>query len=406
MGYRYISADNHLEIVQVPKDTFVSRVPAKFRDAAPQVVETDGGTKWTVEGRLRGPAADGNDREKLVARYTNLGVDMPGDSLGADPDVLLEHMDISDVYAGVFFGATRKWDFKDPGLEKAVYRAYNDYVVELNSADPDRLIVLPWLNANHPETCAPELLRLAALGVKAVEFSVSDAGVPVFSPDWEPLWAAAEDAGIPLCTHVGDAAGTPYPPNEFGQSLAHFAQVPFIPMGRHVAQLVFSGMFERHPKLHFTVGECRIGWLPFLFQWMVRCQNDRLPDGTFPLPHKPTDYITRNMSFTFEEDYVGMKMIDDPELWLDKTAMWGNDYPHPQGTWPDITPSLDKMFEHVHPALKQELVWSRAQRIFKIKGPDAGTLDRTEEAKAKLRTIESNRARFGGRVSAGVGDIV
>ena len=100
MSYRYISADNHLEIVQVPKDTFISRVPAKFKDAAPQVVETDGGTKWTAEGRLRGPAADGNDREKLVARYTNLGVDMPGDSLGADPDVLLEHMDISDVYAG------------------------------------------------------------------------------------------------------------------------------------------------------------------------------------------------------------------------------------------------------------------------------------------------------------------
>jgi predicted TIM-barrel fold metal-dependent hydrolase len=407
MPYRYISADNHLQIEYAPKDTFTKRLPAHFKEQTPRVEETANGTRWVVEGRPVTPAADGNDREFLNKRFTNLGVEIPGDKLAAHPDVLLEHMDLSDTYAGVFYGgATRKWAFKDAELEKAVYRAYSDYVMEINSVARDRLIVLPWLNARHPETCAPEIFRLAKLGAKAVEWSVNDAGVPVYSTEWEPLWAAAEETGIVICSHVGDKAGTPYPPNEYGQSLAHFSQVPFNPMGKFIAQFVFSGMFERYPRLHVSIAECRIGWLPFLFQWMDRCYTDRLPDSIVPLEELPTHYVKRNMSFTFEEDYVGTTMLAFPEMVIADTAIWGGDYPHPQGTWPDITPSLDNMFKHLDQETKHEVLFGRAQRIFNIDGPAEDAIDLTEAAHAKLRKAGSRRDRFGGRVSAGVGEVV
>ena len=83
-------------------------------------------------------------------------------------------MDIGEFYAGVYYGNTRKWVFKDKELEKAVYRAFNEWALELCAYSPDRLIVLPWLHAAFPETCAEELSRLADPGVRAVELRPHD----------------------------------------------------------------------------------------------------------------------------------------------------------------------------------------------------------------------------------------
>ena len=369
--YKYLSADNHMDLTWYPKDIIQSRISPKYREQAPKVVETEQGTQWEWEGKTRAFAADGNDWAKYAKRFAP--VEVPDGKLPpTDPKMVLQHMDIMSMYAGVFYGNTRKWTFADKEMEKEVYRVFNDWAMEVSSQSPDRIIALPWLHALFPETCAPELYRLVEKGAKAVEFSPSDAGVPVWSPEWEPLWAAAAETGTVLCSHIGDAAGTPYPPNEYGQSLAHFSQVPFNPMGKFVAQFVFNGMFERYPDLHVSVAECRIGWLPFLFQWMDRCHADRLPDTKYQLKDKPTEYIKRNMTFTFEEDYVGAKMLGDPEFMIGDSAIWGADYPHEQGqTWPNPDPAIDRMFSQLSPELKHEIVWGRTERLFRIKGPEA-----------------------------------
>jgi len=372
--YLYLSADNHMDLTWYPKDIIQSRISPKYRDAAPKVVETEQGTQWVWEDKARAFAADGKDWAKYAKRFLPVEV-AEGKLPPTDPEVLLQHMDIGKTYAGVFYGNTRKWTFNDKEMEKEVYRVFNDWTMEVSSYAPDRIIALPWLHARFPETCVPELLRLAAKGARAVEFSFADAdaGAGLWSPEWEPLWAAAEETGTVICTHVGDAAGTPYPLNEYGQSLAHFSQIPFNPMGKFVAQAVFSGMFERHPQLKVSVGECRIGWLPFLFQWMDRCHADRVADTKFQLTDKPTDYIRRNMTFTFEEDYVGAKMLQDPEFVVGDVAIWGGDYPHEQGqTWPDAGPAIERMFEGADPQLKHEVLWGRTQRLFNIKGPSEG----------------------------------
>jgi len=373
VDYQYLSADNHMDLIWYPKDIIQSRVADKYKEAAPKVVEADQGTSWEWEGSVHAFAADGKDWAKYAKRFDPITVP-EGKLPPTDPEVLLQHMDVSKIWAGVFFGNTRKWTFKDKNLEKAVYHAFNDWTLEVSSAAPDRIIALPWMHAQFPDTCADELYRLVDKGARAVEFSFADAevGAPLWSPEWEPFWSAAEETGTVVCAHIGDAAGTPYPPNEHGQSLAHFSQVPFIPVGRHVAQVVFSGVFDRHPTLKVGVAECRIGWLPFLFQWMDRCYADRLPDKMYQNKEVPTHYIRNNMWFTFEEDYIGGKMLADPEFVIGDCAIWGADYPHEQGqTWPDAGPAMERLFSGVSDELKHEIVWGRTQRLFGIKGPDA-----------------------------------
>jgi len=46
MTFQAISADCHMDLTFLPPDTFISRVPAKFRDRAPRVVDRDGVTYW------------------------------------------------------------------------------------------------------------------------------------------------------------------------------------------------------------------------------------------------------------------------------------------------------------------------------------------------------------------------
>ena len=89
------------------------------------------------------------------------------------------------------------------------------------------------------------------------------------------------------------------------------------------------------------MAECRIGLVAVPDHLDGPADHgERKPDPTSPLSMLPSEYVRRNMTFTFEEDYVGARMI--PEEWahLKDTVVWGSDYPHEQGTWPDPSAAI------------------------------------------------------------------
>lgn len=370
--FQYISADNHLDPMWTPRDVWQDRVAARYKEQAPKVVETDQGTYWAWEGKPRLPSADGKDNAKhRQARFGKRGVETPEGSLPpADPQVFLEHMDMASVYSSLIYGPTRKWDIEDPALLKECYRAYNDYILELSSAAPERIIGLPNLPTKLPEACAAEVERVAKNGARGVEFSMFDAAVPAGDPAWEPVWSAAEDAGLPICCHIGDKSGAPYPENKNGSSLAHFSVVPF-GMGRHIAQVILSGVLERHPTLRFTFGEVRVGWIPFLISWMDRQVKERPPDPTVKLSKLPSEYFREQTTVTFEDDIVGARLIPMDWAYIRDSAMWGCDYPHNDVTWPNPGPIMETMFGDVDPVLKRAVVFERAAELFHVKVPAA-----------------------------------
>ena len=220
----------------------------------------------------------------------------------------------------MYFSDTRKWAFENRELNKAVTQAYNDFVMELNQQAIERICILPQIPTWAPEWAADELKRMLDKGAKAVEFHPFDLAQPIYSDAWDATFGLAAEAGVPLCCHIGDGAGVPYPPNERGSSWAHFSIAPFS-IAKYIPQFVFSGAFERFPKLQVSVAECRIGWLPFLFTWMDRQVEIRPPDPTVNLSMMPTDYIKRNMTFTFEEDRLGAQ--DDPVRLVDAQGRRG-----------------------------------------------------------------------------------
>jgi predicted TIM-barrel fold metal-dependent hydrolase len=361
-----------LDLLWVPKNAWQDRVAARFKDAAPKVVETENGTFWEWEGKLRGPSADGRDNAKHRQHFANMGVQTPEGSLPpSDPKVFLEHMDMAGIYSAVIYGFTRKPNFADPELWRKCYRAYNDFLLDFDSYAPERILAPPQIPVKFPEDAGAEFERVVQRGAKAVEFVVFDAAKPIIDPVWEPLWAAAEEADVPICCHIGDGAGVPYPINERGALFAHFSVSPFA-VAKAIPEFIFGGVLERHPKLRLSFVECRIGWLPFLIYWMDRQVDPRAhrePDPYVKLSLIPSEYVKRQMTFTFEDDMIGARLLDQDWAYIGASAIWGADYPHGQGVWPNPEPTMAELFAGKDPALQREITFDRAARFFNIRIP-------------------------------------
>ena len=229
MPHTLFSADNHWDPMWMPRNTWQHRLPAKLKEIGPKVVDTDEGSFWEWEGKIRDGAADSRDNEKYRQVLLNRGVDAPEGSLPpTDPKLLIKFMDDNNICTSVFFSSPVKWAIENEYLYREMFRAYSDFVLEQNSVAPDRIIGLPILPARYPHECADEVKRVARAGAKAVELSLTDVGASVSDPVWEPTWQAIEEDGLVLCAHISVPPNVPIPDTARGEAAAFFAANPFV----------------------------------------------------------------------------------------------------------------------------------------------------------------------------------
>jgi hypothetical protein len=208
MTYRFISADNHLDLLWMPADAWQQRLPARFREAGPRVVETERGSFWQFEGEQRGAAADGSSNATMLRILRDRGFDAPDGTLPpSDPELLLHYMDQCGTYAAVTFGGVAWKVINDPELLKAVYAAYNEFAIDVGRATNGRVVILPNVTARFAEECPAQIEALARRGIKAVEFPYWDVREPLYEEVWEPTWRAAAEAGVVICGHLSVPGG-------------------------------------------------------------------------------------------------------------------------------------------------------------------------------------------------------
>jgi hypothetical protein len=221
--YTVISVDDH--IVE-PPDTFEGRVPRKFADRAPMVVDTDdGGQTWMYDG------------QSLPNVGFNAVVGRPVSEFGFEPTRFdemrrgawdiherVKDMDLNGVYASLnfpsflpgFAGQRLQQVTKDRDLAMASVRAWNDWHIEAwAGAYPGRIIPcqLPWLL--DPEVGAKMVYENAERGYRALTFSENPAmlGLPtIHSGHWDPLMAACAATGTVVNLHIARRARPRRPP--------------------------------------------------------------------------------------------------------------------------------------------------------------------------------------------------
>ena len=97
-----------------------------------------------------------------------------------------------------------------------------------------------------------------------------------------------------------------------------------------LAAIIGAAVLERYPNVRIAFGESGIGWIPYALDRMDFEWEDRFRD--LGLTMKPSDYWRRQCKGTFQFDRIGTKLIDDMGV---ETLMWGSDYPHGDGVWPE-----------------------------------------------------------------------
>ena len=331
---RVISADSH---VIEPADLWTSRIEQRYRDRAPHVIKEFRGVEgdfFLAEGLrpfpVSGLAVAGVDPkdygEKMLAGYEAV---RPS---GWDPVERVRDQEVDGVEAEVLYTSLGMmlYGIEDGGLRAACFRAYNDWLAEFCRHDPSRFAGIGLIPMDDVEDAVSEVKRSADLGLKGgMIWGAPPADRPYDDPSWDPLWAAAQDTGLPLSLHIlteredggisGPSVMKAYP------SLPHRLE-------RSISDLIFGGALERFPRLRIISAENDIGWIAHYLQRLDHAyEKYRYLERTPVPPEPPSFYFRRQVYATFQDDRVGVLTREFVGV---ENLMWASDFPHSDSTWP------------------------------------------------------------------------
>ena len=376
MTYQVMSADCHLDITYLPADCFLERMNSKWGDSIPHVVASEGKNMWMSGDdsigpwAYYGPGVAGGKRGRILVEEGFAA----GDQLRpSNPTQRLEDMERDGVEAEIIYGiiAISKGRHQNTGIQDrellgAVYHAYNEFIAEFNRERPGRFFGLGCIPNHDAKVAAEEVEHCAKLGLPGVLFVPWGAVMPVWHDMWEPMWAAAEEASLAFNFHVfeGGGATVGYEVNGVSHpaSVGSWTVVAPLQMDEICASIILSGVCERHPKLKFVLGEAGIGWIPYILERMDDTYAERLADD-LRLDLAPSEYFKRQIYSTFQKDFHGLKAMG--EIAPDN-IMWGSDYPHRDGTWPNSQATIDDQFRDVSPELAKKALWDNARHVYGI----------------------------------------
>ena len=189
-------------------------------------------------------------------------------------------------------------------------------------------------------------------------------GIPPYLDGcYEPFWAACADAEMPLNVHGGASAGD-IDMTTYGMSaMLTFATETTFLSTRPLTQLIWGGAFERHPRLSFVLTESRADWVPSRLAFLDAVYDDQLfAHVRETVKHKPSEYWQRQcyVAASFMSRDEALKRHD---IGLDR-LMWGADYPHYEGTWPNTDRWLNEAFGQLPVADVTAILAENPARVF------------------------------------------
>jgi predicted TIM-barrel fold metal-dependent hydrolase len=365
-----LSSDSH---VFEPPDLWTTRIDRAFRDRAPRMERIDGADQLVVEqhqvvsgiGLISNAGARFDAPETISARGRFEDVP-PG---GYDPGQHLKDMQLDGVAGEILYPSQGLFYFKvaDPALMSAIFRAYNDWLADFCSADPERLKGIAMINLDDVGDGIKELERAARrgfAGAMITEYPLEHRRYD--QPEYEPFWAAAQSLGMPLSLHTatrrqGKIRGAGERTLRDATSRATKAFYPAMSM----CDMIFSGVFERHPGLRLVIVEFELAWAPHVLSTMDYTYRERHEEAIhrFKGPTRPSDFFRRNVLLSFQEDAVGIRLRD--VIGVDN-LMWGSDYPHSESTFPHSREVLAEILAGVPEDEQARIAGGNTARLYRF----------------------------------------
>jgi predicted TIM-barrel fold metal-dependent hydrolase len=350
------SADSH---VIEPPDLWLSALPASLRDRAPQTKRT---TRTDKDREYEAIFVDGR-----AVRYEPPGFQDRMRPPGAyDPAERVADLDDQGIWAELLFPSVGIWCYliESADLAYPVAEVYNDWLLDTFMRKSPRFVGTAMLPLLDVDAALSELRRVADLGYRAVLIPATPPA-PYNDERYEPLWATLAETGLQPCFHVGTGSD-PMVTRGAGGAIVNYVET-FFPIQRSTLYVVAAGVFDRYPNLHLLCVEGGASWLPGLMDRMDEAAVTHADWVRPKLSSLPSEVIRHHVHATFQHDRAILLSLEVTGV---ESVLWGSDYPHLEGTWPDTKRVLDDVFRGIDPAVRQAITG----------GTLAGLLDLTQPA--------------------------
>jgi len=331
-----ISADSH---VNEPRDLWSSNLPPSLREQAMRGLESGEDGSWQL-------VFDGQHafQQSMQAEADRLAV--------LDPDKRIDVMRADGVAAECIFPTIglQVWMLESPEGGKASCRIYNEWIHDQLHRRSPRFCCAGLVPTWDVEMAIAEATFIAELGLGAIMLPAIV--TPMWNhASWRPLWDLIAGTGLPVVMHQGT-----------GHEMVHYrgpgaavANLMYLQtMAPQVATLLStSGVLADRPGMHVVFIEYNTGWLAWTMETMdyynvAFRKYDEFRDfgsrsgnpSVYPdLAHPPSYYARRQIHSTFQSDSIGIhNLVHTGET----TLMWGNDFPHEEGTYPHSREIVDR----------------------------------------------------------------
>ena len=309
---------------------------------------------WSSERRLREMEADGVVAEVIFPN--TIPPFFPKVSLVNQPPGATE----GDL--------TKRW----AGLQ-----AHNRWMADFCSQAPGRRAGIAQIMLHDVDASVREIEWAKANGLTGgilLPGAPPGTGVPpLYAPDYEPIWEACADLGMPISHHSGSAVPDmgPYPAAQmmFLLEVTWWAH-------RTLWHLIYSGVMERHPSLQFVFTEQGTAWIPEeltrLDYYHGRLSGSGGASGSQEakfgagvvdqLSLSPSQYLARQC-------HLGSSFIRRHEVEMRAAVgvdriMWGSDFPHLEGCWPFSHEHLRLAFAGVPEDEVRKMVGANAADVY------------------------------------------
>ena len=365
-----LSSDSH---VFEPPDLWQTRIDRAFRDRAPRIERIGGADQIVIEKDqlLSGIGLISNAGARFEAPETISAEGRFEDVLvgGYDPEQHLKDMAIDGVAGEVLYPSQGLFYFKiaDTVLMSAIFRAYNDWLAEFCRADPARLKGIALINLDDVEDGIRDLERAARLGLSGAMITEYPREERRYDqPEYANFWAAAASLQMPLSLHTatrrqGKIRGVGDKTLRDASSRATKAFYPALSL----CDMIFSGVFERHPRLILAIVEFELAWAPHLLATMDYTYRERHGEAIYRFKDgmRPSDFFRRNVVLSFQEDAIGIRLRD--VIGVDN-MMWGSDYPHSESTFPRSQQILAEILTGVPADEQAKIASGNTARVYRF----------------------------------------
>jgi predicted TIM-barrel fold metal-dependent hydrolase len=360
-----VSADSH---AAMPSELWPEYLEARYHEHLPQIgYESD-----LYSGSVMPLSKMTMTRPDILEEH------LTGGYRGVyDLDVRLEQMDREGIAAElVYHGDARVGDLAH-NVTNSVWpfevwdagaRAYNRWAHDTFAAAPERLLLVAAIGSGTDMDGTVAELRWLAdhgfTGTFAPGFLTYPGQPPLSDAHWEPFWAECEARGLTVVIHAGygfeqgflydhldrvnrkvrEANGS-----EMDLVMALASEVftsqffSDVKARRPMWQMMYGGVFDRHPNLRLVATEIRLDWIPSNLAFLDSLYEEHRAD--LPARRRPSEYWR-------EHCLVGASFVHKAEIEMRDeigvdTILFGRDYPHPEGTWPNTPDWLKDAFAGV-----------------------------------------------------------